>query len=565
MKKQPIDRARILTDQKYKDYLRWRVATDLLWLAKDLLGYNKIDEHDHRELADLFVKKDPDKPLELQDPVFKVRLALMPRLTFKTTFNIADCVQWICPFPDIAIMVMVASNSDDTPLGDTFVEEVASHFYNPPDTPDEQKKLLTLIYPEHELTQLPTKGRFTTPARTKYRRDFTLRAVSIEQSLSGWHPDVIKSEDVQDNRNSQTPNMLKKVRKNFYINIKMLPEWGYLDLTATRYGPADLYGHMMQKTNQKRMKVLWKSAYIRKPHALKKEEWELTRDDVILQFPKLLPWDFLVDTRVSDENSFWTQYMNVAEGNFKPTFPMEKLLAAKVPADDTPWHGTPHVAWRFETADSKNDAAAVGMQDAGRMYIVEMFAGPMGPTSRAEKLVQLCKKWETHEISIEDTPGAQSHAQHIMNAALENEWRVTIRWTDFLQDAGTQSLFIKGAEPHLLAGRLLFSDEIPDISAKFQLLYQYGMSDELELPCVVAQVAHCLPHTIAAQDFNASDDDEWEGLMHQDAMDRVYGRGRYKNEQAPLSSAELEAIANEAWEPQTDHMGLDNMMPGLNG
>jgi len=556
-----IDRARLATDGKYKDELRWRAQTDLLWLAKYVLGYHKIDDHDHRELADLFIKKDPRKPIELQDTVYKIRLALMPRGTYKTTFNIADTVQWIICFPEVAIMVMVASNTDEMPLGDAFVEEAATHFYNQQDAPE--KKLLTILFPEFEIFDVPKKGKFVTPARKHYRRDPTLRAVSIEQSLSGWHPDIIKSEDVQDNRNSQTPYGLKKVRTNFGINTKMLAEWCYLDMTGTRYGPADLYSHQLRR---KRIKILWKSAYVRKPHAMKKEEWELTQDDVILQFPRLLPWDHLVNCRTEDPASFWTQLMNIAEGNFKPTFPLDRLEGAKIPADDVPLHGTPFIAWRFETADTRNDAAAVGILDAGRMHIVEMFAGQMSPTARATRVVTLAKKWESHRVQIEDTPGARTMEQHIRNAAIENEWRTEIQWTEFLQDATVQSLYIKSAEPHLQNGRLLFSDDIPDLSQKFQLLYQYGMTDELELPSVVAHVAANLPASIAAADFDSADDDKWEEMRQKDAMDRVYNRGRYAEpERPPLDLAEIEAAINEAWEPQTDTMGLDDIMPGLNG
>src|SRR5215469_13763326 len=266
-----IDIARIPEDDEYRQALRWRMQTDLFWLTKFVLGYELVTEEWHTEVADVFISKDPRKPVEQQSRKRR-RMLILPRKTYKTTFNISDSVQWILGFPDVAVMAMTASNSPDSPLADAFVAEVASHFICNDYTP---KTALHLCFPEHIISKMPKAGEFTTPARTKFRRDPTVKGVSIEQSLSGWHPDVIKSEDVQDNRNSQTTFALNKVRKNFYLNLKMLGEGGYVDITGTRYGPMDLYGDMIAKAGEETI-LLWKPAYIRRPHALALDDDELT-------------------------------------------------------------------------------------------------------------------------------------------------------------------------------------------------------------------------------------------------------------------------------------------------
>lgn len=550
-----IDVARIGEDERYRDELRWRAQTDLLWLAKFMLGYDQIDMDDHREVAAMFVQKDPRKPIELQDTAYKVRLILMPRRTFKTTFNIADAVQWILGFPEVAVMVMTASNSPDSPLADAFVMETAMHFYCPPGAP---RKALHLCFPEHVLTKIPKAGEFTTPARQNFRRDPTLKGVSIEQSLSGWHPDILKGEDIQDNRNSQTTAGLRKVWANLNINIKMLADWSYRDHTGTRYGPFDCYGKMLANVNE-RTKVLWKPAYIRKPHALKVDDADLNQNDVILQFPKQLPWAYLRSVKAEDENSFWTQYMNIAEGNFKPTFPMERLEAAKTGEDDTPHDGAVHIAWRFEYAECRHAAAAVGVERRGRMTIVETVRKIFAPTALARKVVDLAKKWECHRIGIEDTPGARSMEPHIRNQALEEAWRLEILWTGFLEDETARALAVKAAEPHLLAGRLLFSDGIENVQEVFRQLYHFGMVEETELASVVARVAGALPASIAAGDFDATDEETWAAFQHEDAYNRVYGRGAYAEKEP-----EAPELPEEEWQPQAA-AGLSEMMPGLSG
>ena len=58
-----IDIARISEDEEYKQELRWRAQTDLFWLTKFMLGYSLVTEKNHREVAHVFIRKDPRKPI----------------------------------------------------------------------------------------------------------------------------------------------------------------------------------------------------------------------------------------------------------------------------------------------------------------------------------------------------------------------------------------------------------------------------------------------------------------------------------------------------------------------
>lgn len=546
-----VDIPRLRFDSDYRAALRERMQTDLWWLTKYVLGYRKVTEH-HREVAEFFVHKNPHKSFEEQSPSIRRRILLLSRKTYKTTFNIADTIQWILCFPEIAIMVMTASNSPDAPMADSFVAECVDHF-KCSGRLGSCNHALHLAFPEHVLFGPQKAGEFTTPARRKFRRDSTLRGVSIEQSLSGGHPDVIKSEDVQDNRNSQTAYSLKKVRKNFYINLKMLGETGLLDITGTRYGPADLYGDMIQKAGPETL-VLWKPAYIRKPHALEIEDDELREEDVILQFPEQISWNFLRSEKKLDEETFWTQYMNIAEGNFKSTFPREKLEAAKVPSDYIHGEGTVHIAWRFEYGDSPYSAAAVGIERDGRVLIVDVVRGRFTPTSLAKRVVALAKHWESHRVEIENTPGAQEFLPHIRNEAVEADWRVEISWSEFLLDETARAAAIKCAEPHLLGGRLLFANDMANTQEAFRQLYHFGMIEEMEVASVIARIAQKLPAIVTEE---LQDVDAFQAYIDQDAYNRVYGRGNYEEPEIVMEE-------QDEWDIQQNEL-LSEMMPGLSG
>lgn len=550
-----IDIDKLKSDESYRRMMKRRMQTDLLFLTRDVLGYDKVEAETHQEVADVFVKKDPFTPFELQS-VHRRRIVLLPRKCFKTTFNICDSIQWMTVCPEIAIMVMTASNSPDSPLADAFVAECASHLIC--QDGDDCLHPLHICFPDLVLKKEPKAGTFTIPARTRFRRDPTLKAVSIEQSLSGWHPDIIKSEDVQDNRNSQTSFALRKVRQNFYINIKMLGEEGLLDITGTRYGPMDLYGDMIAKAGEETV-LLWKPAYIRKPHALKMSEDELQEDDILLQFPKQLSWSFLQSEKFLDESSFWTQYMNVAEGNFRATFPMEKLKAAQVNDAVMEREGKIHIAWRFEYADCKNAAGAVGIEHGGRMTIVEVIRGQFAPTQLAKRVATVAKKWEVHRVEVEDTPGARTLLPHIRNEALEADWRIEVAWSEFLQDETARTLAIKAAEPHLLAGRLLFADNITNMQEVFRQLYHFGMVEDFEIAAVVSRVAQKLPASIAAEDFAVNDEDAFKAYVEQDAYDRTFNKGKYFEPEPVLPEEE------EIWQPMQNEFLEGDVMPGLSG
>ena len=564
-----ISISRIREDIAYRNRLRRRCQTDLFFLGKTILGYDKISVRTHSEVAKFFVQKNPDKTIGEQDKI-KQRLLMMPRGTFKTTFNICDTVQWILAFPDIGILAMTASNSPDSPLADAYVEEVASHFYQ---AAGETPKILHELFPEYVIFKMPKKGNFTTPARQNYRREPTLMGNSIETSLSGWHFDVMKIEDIQDNRNSQTAFGIKKVRQNLFINLGMLMSWGYREMTGTRYGPADVYGYVMDRLDPSIAKVMWKPAMEVKPEVFrrqhdlrdKREDYTflldtLEEDDWDLFFPEFLPYDVLMSKRNEDESSFMTQQMNVATGNFKPIFPMERLLSATISQELMPIHGTPRIAWRFELGDSNMVSGAAGYLEGGRMFVSEVARGSYTPSTLAMKVVALSKKHSCTRVTIEDTPGARYMEAVIQNEAIKQSWDVEINWVAFQKDEKERSLRIKSCEPVLADKRLIFSREIYNLKEVHRQLYHYGMIEDTEVADVISRLCETLPRNFGTQDDQTYVDDlNWTILKDKDAQDKLYNRGAYAPPPPPTPSEADEV----EWEPPTNQDGLQDMMPGL--
>src|SRR6185437_4225517 len=94
--------------------LRRKCQTDLwFFLTQILFPRRKFSEKVHRPMCELFVKKNPNLLIDTEhpdnldklDPV-KQRLLLAPRNSFKTTIDVADIIQWIITYPNLAILIL---------------------------------------------------------------------------------------------------------------------------------------------------------------------------------------------------------------------------------------------------------------------------------------------------------------------------------------------------------------------------------------------------------------------------------------------------------------------------
>jgi hypothetical protein len=176
-----IDRKRVETEELYKNEMRLRCQTDILFLAR-LLGYDKVLDRVHGPVAELCVRKNPAIPIEDQTAV-KERINLDPRGTFKTSLSITDSVQWIICFPNIRICKLTATK----PLAAAIAEEIRDHFVK---AADAEPTDFQFLFPEFCISP-SDKARANTPPRTaRGLARKTVMAFSIETSISGWHFDV---------------------------------------------------------------------------------------------------------------------------------------------------------------------------------------------------------------------------------------------------------------------------------------------------------------------------------------------------------------------------------------
>lgn len=565
-----INLARIREDRGYKAELRLRAQTDLFWLAYELLHYDRITESVHRAVVNHYVQKDPRIPIFEQDTV-KARLHLDPRGTFKSTLNMADCVQWIICFPENAGLLM----SGSLKLAQAFVGEVTQHFTLPKGV---SGSAFNELFPEFTIPPSAVRvGSYTAPHRRTGRKDDTLMSGSVEAAMSGWHFEWMKEDDVVDNRNSETPTGIEKVKKNRHINRKMLMPGGFRDAAGTRYDPFDAHGDDIAKAKPGKIKILCRPAFTIDPDSAYAEMYGLRvsaqafpeEEEIALTFPELLSYEFLLDAYDEDYPSFMTQYMNDAHGGKEIIFNPEHLEKSTIDDNKMPVQGPALICWRFSSASDaamKYAGAAVGRMANGRMHIIDAMRGIYNPSTQARRVVELAKKHDTRTVSIIDSPGARHVEHHIHNVGLELGYKLMLRWIEFDQDAGARDLRLKSIEPLIPAGRLLFSDEIACMTDMKRQFSNFGMVEQNELVECIARVCEALPKSIAHPDAADDEDEAMEREREKDMHDRVYGLGIHAQKAEPAPSFEdIDAAAIADYTPQTNSYGLDDVMPGLSG
>jgi hypothetical protein len=554
-----INLARVREDRAYRDELRLRAQTDLFWLCYELLGYNKLTEADHRAVTDHYVQKDPRIPIEHQDTI-KNRLHLDPRGTYKSTINMGDCVQWIICFPENAGLLLCGSLK----LAQAFVGEVTQHFVKPKGASGSGFQEL---FPEFCIIPSAVRvGSYCAPHRQTGRKDDTLMSGSMESAMSGWHFEWLKEDDIVDNRNSETPAGIEKTKKNRHINRKMLMPGCFRDTAGTRYDPFDAYGDDIAKARPGKIKILCRPALELLSGDRLTSECFPEPEECTLTFPSLLSYEFLKESFEDDYASFMTQYMNDAFGGKEVIFPVEEMNAAKVEEDEDPVQGPAKIVWRFSKsgdASMKYAGAAVGRQAFGSMFIIDVLRGIYNPSAQARKVVELAKKHDVRTVQIIDSPGARHVEHHIHNYALEVGYKVALKWIEYDQDEAARDLRLKTIQPLIATGRVRLSDAIVPMADLMRQFTNFGMVEENEIVECIARICEALPKSIkSAAAADDDDDEEFERARERDMHDRVYGVGRYAEQEAPpapVEDYEEEAIL------QTNPYGLDDVMPGLSG
>jgi hypothetical protein len=444
-------------------------------------------------------------------------------------------------------------------LAIAFVDQVASFFIRPGNQP---MTLFQALFPELCITKQKNSGEFTAALRQSEPKiiEPLVWANSIDSSTTGWHPDVLILDDVNNNRNSNSFTARKRVTKAYKLSRKILKPTGIEMMIGTPYGPGDLFNDQLLTARPGSYDRVFKPAMRLVSGERLDSNGFPAEEEVELLFPTILSYDFLREEYEADYSSFQSQYMLDSYGAAEVIFGETEMLEAMIEEDKMPMEGQTFIAFRFPCRSLGwiTVSGAVGTMHRNRMYITEAVQGHYKPSQMAKLIHNLCRKHGAHRIAVEDAPGARIFQPAIDNYALSTGWDIFIDWIPSVEDAGERDIRIRNMEALIATSRLLFSTGIKTkpLIAGF---VEYGMTQETGLPDVISRVADNLPVSIR----NEEQGDEiaaWELMRERDHFNLVYGRGPYAPPEPEPEEVEPEPSIEEQ---RIGEHGFEICIPGL--
>lgn len=486
--------------------LRRRGQTDLFFLCTELLGYRKLKERPHREVCELFVKKDPDadsfEEFARAYPDLHERLLWLPRGGFKSTIDIGDNVQWIICFPDIRINVM----TDRLDLAQEFVGGTKGHFtLNPDGTPrvlahTGQPSQFQILFFEFCDTSSSTYAgnsspKWTTPARRNPSiLAPTIRAAGIDAGKTGTHCDIDKRDDTITPESVGTGKSVGTNLRNITTKSAMARSlrapYGFTDNIGTPQHAQD-YNSQIVAAEKKRLlegqpptvKMLIRPAYTIKPgfelgaDGKPRTPPDLEDGMVDMWFPEEISLDFLKQEWAlpGGRDKVATQYLLDVSLKDLAKFTREQLMKATVPYTMIPRSGLLVIPWDLAYSTKERADFTVGLPiviAGGRFYVVDMVRGRYNEDELPKMIALTIYKHRPHRVAIENSQGAKWLRKGILEELKELGMDdFSIEYAEIGQGEWRRNEVNAQLTVRLLGtGRLLFSTAIPAIDSLYDEL-----------------------------------------------------------------------------------------------
>lgn len=576
-----------LSLEQFEKLLKYRYLsqTNLYFLCHLLEKYNQTTINTHEEICNaFFVQKEPNyatfEKFANQYTDLKDRLLLVSRGGFKSSIDMADCVQWIICFPAITILILTGTLI----LATDFVGEIKGHFtfeetgqadakgkmvYGPKklvgrEDGEWSTSLFQVLFAEHCVA--PNDGKqteFQTPAG-RDEKEPTIRASSIEQALSGAHYCVMKLDDVVTNENSQTTTRIEAVNKQISINRAMLHPYGFFDLIGTWYDVSDIYGKILKQeetlakeegrldlikgsidsgrfNSSVYTKVYLRAAWWPTEKAIREGriENEMKAEDYELWFPERLTYKFLSTEKKIEKSSggFEIKYLNNPRGIGKVKFPKELLIRRTIPHNQLPPQQGIIVSCVDAAYSVKQWAdytvIITAMIYGGRFYILNMKRGRFGEYELPQVIANVGYKWKPKRIAIEDSVGVKWMGRELRREMDKLRISIPVEYVSLGFGSKSRSKMMKSKPVARLLGdeRMFFVNSCEGLSEIYDELEKFtGTSDDVH-DDIVSALSLLAEQFGGYADMDArinSVNIEYNTNQQSKAMhDMIYGLGKY--------------------------------------
>lgn len=513
--------------------------TNLMFLGREV--FNKLFTFStHARICNFFVQKNPSLALDEQDDT-KKRLLLFPRGGFKSTIDLIDCVQWIINFPDVRILVVTAESG----LATAFIGELKNYFVVSLGATPTNFQTLFPTFTVPKKSDGP-EDQFVCPCRTsgdEKKKEPTAWAASILSNLPGWHCDIMKSDDVINDKNSDTAVLIGKVKKKANMAGALVDPGGYKDFIGTPYAPNDLYTAVkIDVEDELDLKELSKPAWWLRQESIHKEERDCVDVDyeLLFEFDKLgkkrLTHKFLREARRTDPQMFNSQYLLNPAGIKKIKFSLELLLKQTISREQLPAKLSYYILWDFAyAANTQNDysvGAVIGLDEENRIYVLEILRDHYLDSELARAVATSNHQYRPRLVPVENSNGAQFLESSIRRYS--EEMGVDYIPLDFFKvdrSLNAKATRIGALEPLLRDGRLFFLNEIDCLDDLYKEFKEFGSAIHDDIPDAISHVHRILPTQLSMPPGGPAEKERrqrvWKALEERRFEDMIFQQGEY--------------------------------------
>ncbi len=245
-----------------------RCKTDLYFLAKEILGYHKMEPHVHQELCDYTTSILPNSPEELKtrlqathadfDPTKNLLLLLMPRGTFKSSVvTIGFALQFLLNEPNARILL----DSETFSKSKAFLREIQDHLMQNTKY-REVFRAIHGVYPYTKKSDMKlwTDSEVILPCRNVPKKEPTISCAGIDVTKNGMHYDLIIADDLHSEKNVTNKEQITQVIDHYKLAFSLLDPGKPMIIIGTRWDYNDLYQHIIDFETED-FNILKKSAY----------------------------------------------------------------------------------------------------------------------------------------------------------------------------------------------------------------------------------------------------------------------------------------------------------------
>lgn len=205
------------------DELKQIIENDLYFLAKNILGYEQLEEETHVKVCQ-FLEKNTSR-----------KLLLLPRGTFKTTIGtIARPIQKILQNPNIRILIF----SETYKQSKKFLGEIKQQL--------ETNEKLIGLYGTFRTDIGWREESIVVRQRTRVSKEDTIMTGGVDVVNVGFHYDLIILDDPHSQDNISTKDQIDKVKTAYKLLLPMLEPGGEICFIGTRWHFYDLASMLLE-------------------------------------------------------------------------------------------------------------------------------------------------------------------------------------------------------------------------------------------------------------------------------------------------------------------------------